>query len=157
MKCPRYCGNRVLDWRWHHKHSLLRFLFYLCSGMGLGEGEGRGGGWGRGRLGVGGGGQSWRAGSSTTSFLPTFLPHPHRSPPLVWPLPPCEQVPLGVPLANLGAGQSDQQSPVRTLTLDSAASLHQEAPWGVQVRSPPKYPASCLGDCPQSWQAPPPS
>ena len=35
-KCPCYHDDRGLDWRWQHKHSRLRFHFYLCSGMGLG-------------------------------------------------------------------------------------------------------------------------
>lgn len=33
MKCSRCWDNPALDCQWHHKHFLLGFHFYLCSGM----------------------------------------------------------------------------------------------------------------------------
>lgn len=46
--CSQGCEVRLFPWRWaldwrlQHKHLLLRFHFYLCSGMGLGEGRAAG-------------------------------------------------------------------------------------------------------------------
>lgn len=76
MKCPCCRGDRVLDWRWHHKHTPLRFPFYLCSGMGLGEG---------------------RTGSGPPGSAPQLWPGPSA--------PSSEQVQLGVQLTSGRAGR----------------------------------------------------
>lgn len=93
--CSQSCEVCPLPWWWdpwlaqHHKHLLLRFHFYLCSGMGLGEAEGTGASWrdmwaerpGKGEQAGGGAG-------STVSFFPKHsclfspAPHPLSPPPL---------------------------------------------------------------------------
>lgn len=40
MKCSRCWDNPALDCQWHHKHFLLGFHFYLCSGMAAPGGHG---------------------------------------------------------------------------------------------------------------------